>query len=118
MPASTRAAAVMLYAQAAFLLLVAVVMVSFVFEPPAGGTKAIAATAFTFAYMVMLCVVAFRLARDRKHAHPSALALQLLPISAALYLISEQRGFGWVSAVYCLILIMLLALGHRVRRAS
>jgi hypothetical protein len=118
MSASTRAAAVMLYAQAAFLFLIAVVMVSFVFEPPAGGTKAIAATAFTFAYAVMLCVVAFRLARARRHARPLALALQLLPIAAALYLISAERWFGWVSAVYCLILIMLLSLGYRVRSAS
>jgi hypothetical protein len=108
----------MLYTQAAFLFLIAVVVVSFVFEPPAGGTQAIAATAFTVAYAVMLCIAAFRLARGRRHARPSALALQLLPIAAALHMISAQRWFGWISAAYCLILIMLLSLGYRVRSTS
>ncbi|WP_162908205.1 hypothetical protein [Allorhizocola rhizosphaerae] len=110
MTALVRAAAVLLYAQAGFLFLVSVVMVGIVLEPPAGGTRAIASTAFTFAYATMLCAVAFRLARGRRHARLAALASQALLISAALYLASVGRWFGWVSAAYCLVLILLLSL--------
>ena len=113
---STRAASAMLYLQAAFLLFVTVAMVGIVFEPPAGGTKAITGTVLTFAYAVTVWVVAFRLARGRRHVRLIALVLQLLPASAALYLIIDGRWFGWFSVAYILVLILLLSLGYGVRQ--